>query len=455
MFRRKRRTPLKRRRVTRRRTSRVRRVTGPRSARATVKGGMRIRNREFVRDVHGTVSFESLLFKLQVADPITFPWLSQIARSFEEWVPKSIRFEFRSLASSTSGVNTTALGSVVMATDYNSYNPPFVGKAEMENYSGAQSCKPSVSMKHFIKTGAHRNPLGSYYTNDQLGYPAGADIRMYDIGNFQFATVGQPSVTAGASTTDPIVLPIQGTGVIGELWVSYDIEFRKPKTRGTSMQANHAHWKGLGLEPNGADCFGAIMASGAGVLPLNEGLQVYPDYASSWPNNNRNLPVLRTGEVGGAGTAQQKGEYQKITFPVGVERGEVYGIEFLGFTTDGVEDLDFQTVAAGWTLGNNLQFVPYYGANSSAPNQGAFGTNATASELGINWWATFLAVVTVVENCTAENQSNTWIRMPGQVGKDAAVMSGGFDLKVYQMNQGAATRVGQTSLFRLTPFPTD
>lgn len=406
---------------------------------------MRIRNREFVRDVKGTVSFQSLIFKLQVADQITFPWLSQIARSFEEWVPKSIRFEFRSLASATSGVNTTALGSVVMATDYNSYNPPFVGKSEMENYAGAQSCKPSVSMKHYIKTGAHRNPLGSYYTNDAEGYPQGADIRMYDIGNFQFATVGQPNVTSGA-TTDPIVLPLDGTGVIGELWVSYDIEFRKPKTRGTSLQSNIAHWKHQDRD----NTAGALFGLDEGLL--GEPITHWPSYASSWPNNGANMPFIVSGDVL-TGTTYEKGEKQKLYFPIGSEKDECYLLQLIT-QTPAAATIDFSGLAATWTLGSNVKELNYLALESSE-FQGSDGFQASACDVTTTVLVKCYMFLQLIGNVTKENQSESYARMLGEAGNaEPLIDTGRYDLMLFQLNTSARSAKSAINFGVLPILPT-
>lgn len=62
-----------------------------------------------------------------------FPWLSSIAGQFEEWVPHSIKFRFKTTSTDLAGAGTNpALGTVIMATDYNPYNALFASKQQME-----------------------------------------------------------------------------------------------------------------------------------------------------------------------------------------------------------------------------------------------------------------------------------------------------------------------------------
>jgi len=110
-----------------------------------------------------------------------------------------------------------ALGTVVMATEYNVYNPLFASKQQMENYEWATSCKPSCSMLHEIETAKKETPVHTMYVTGannltQLGTTVG-DARLYFLGLFALAVTGMQS--AGFN--------------IGELWVSYEIELKKPR----------------------------------------------------------------------------------------------------------------------------------------------------------------------------------------------------------------------------------
>lgn len=187
------------------------------------KGGVIIRHREFIQDINSSVVFQNINIgtgatsqnSIQPGNPNLFPWLSQIAANFELWAPRGIMFEFRSTSTDTA-VNTTnanpAIGAVIMATEYNTYNAPFANKQQMESYEFAVSCKPSCSMLHAVETKKSKTAIDHLFVRTGA-IPTGADARLYDLGSFQIAASGMQ--TSGFA--------------IGELWVTYEIEFQKPR----------------------------------------------------------------------------------------------------------------------------------------------------------------------------------------------------------------------------------
>lgn len=192
-------------------------IDPPPMVNSTDKGGYIVRHREFITDIAGTTAFTNQSFAINPGLGSTFPWLANIAGSFEEYAIRGMVFEFKSLSSDSvlSSATNSALGAVVMATEYNVLNPSFTTKSAMENYDFANSAKPSVSFIHPVECKRRLTPLGELFvrsspnTSNLVG-----DQRMYDLGNFQIATVGQQA----------------NGGVLGELWCSYEIEFFKAKT---------------------------------------------------------------------------------------------------------------------------------------------------------------------------------------------------------------------------------
>lgn len=166
--------------------------------------GVRVIEREYICDVIGSASFVNQQFVLDPIDANTFPWLSRIAKQFEQWEPNGIVFQFVSTSSEFNGVGQ-ALGTVVMATDYDIYDPAPASKVQMENYDYAQSTKPSESAVHGIECDPKERPTPILY----LG-AVGPDLRFSQMGTFNIATTGMTS-----------------TPVVGELWVSYDITLYK------------------------------------------------------------------------------------------------------------------------------------------------------------------------------------------------------------------------------------
>lgn len=176
-------------------------------------GRMILRHREYITDViTGPDSgFNLTSYKIQPGIDTTFPWLAQVAQAFEQYRLRGCIFEFKSNSADALNSTNTALGTVIMATEYDSTRPNFANKQEMENHQYAASAKQSCSMLHPIECAPDATSVVQLYVRPGAP-PADADPRLYDFGNFQIATVGQQ----GASVN------------IGELWCTYEIELLKP-----------------------------------------------------------------------------------------------------------------------------------------------------------------------------------------------------------------------------------
>lgn len=175
-------------------------------------GGTIITFREYLGDVISNSSastFDLISYPICPTNQATFPWLSQIASNYQEWVPHGIIFEYRSMSANALDSVNTALGQIIMATQYNATLPSYGSKAEMENTEFSKSIKPSESCIHMIECAKSASVLSNLYCDNSTV----EDERFSVLGNFQIASNG-----------------VQGTSVnLGELWVSYTIELLKPK----------------------------------------------------------------------------------------------------------------------------------------------------------------------------------------------------------------------------------
>lgn len=173
-----------------------------------------VRHREYIADVYASEEFRSIDIDINPGLLESFPWLSQIANSFEQYQFRGLIFEYKSTSSDSvlSSGSSSALGSVMMSTQYNSDAEPFKSKVDMLNHEFANSCKPSVNMYHPIECAINQTSIARLYvrngdlTNSQ-------NILNYDLGKFQIATVGMQNAS-----------PNQ---VVGELWCTYEIAFLK------------------------------------------------------------------------------------------------------------------------------------------------------------------------------------------------------------------------------------
>lgn len=175
---------------------------------------VRIRHREYLGDVISSATagaFQIQSFPINPGISASFPWLSNVCgASFQQYRLHGMIFEYRSMSADALNSVNTALGTVVMCTDYDSVDVPFTSKQQMENTMFGVSCKPACNMIHAIECARFQTSISELYIR-AFGIPAGADQRLYDMGKFYIATVG-----------------LQGTNVnCGELWVTYDISLMK------------------------------------------------------------------------------------------------------------------------------------------------------------------------------------------------------------------------------------
>nr|QXP07775.1 MAG: putative capsid protein [Arizlama virus] len=173
-----------------------------------------IKHREYLCDIvsSGTANtFSVQKFNVNPGDSSTFPYLSNIACNFQEWVPRGIIFEFESTSSEAiaSGTNT-ALGSITMASNYESEQNDFSSLAVMLNSEYTCSGKPSQNIMHPIECAPSQNVFqNGYFVSNGLD---NIDTRELQPCEFYIATSG-----------------FQGTNVnVGRLWVTYEIHLRKP-----------------------------------------------------------------------------------------------------------------------------------------------------------------------------------------------------------------------------------
>jgi hypothetical protein len=186
-----------------------------------------VRHREYIQDVTSNGSgFAITTLPINPTSPLTFPWLNNIANNFESYKFNGLIFEFVTNSATAVASTNTALGTVILATQYNIDDPSFVSKLQMEQYEYAVSTVPSESCIHPVECKRDSGVLEYLYT-----YIGGSgDPRFSTFGNFSVATVGQ-----------------QATSNIGELWVSYDITLCKSRlTPFPSVYQFHSSFVGTG-----------------------------------------------------------------------------------------------------------------------------------------------------------------------------------------------------------------
>lgn len=204
-------------------------------------------HREYLKDIVGTAGFNLSTYSLNPGLADTFPWLASVATSYQEYRFHGLIFEFRSLI--TDFVLSGAPGVVVMATNYNADALPYTTKQQMENSEFAVATKPTINLMHGIECADSQTILPQRYI--RAGVPtAGQDLRLYDHGLFQFATASNPVQT------------------LGELWVSYCVEFFKPVQPAVEAAAPGLGFKANRINVAPASPFGTISTGISGYLSV-------------------------------------------------------------------------------------------------------------------------------------------------------------------------------------------
>lgn len=174
-----------------------------------------VRHREYLGDIFCGSSgvFTIQGYPIQPGNSLTFPWLSAVAGNFEQYRLRGCVFEFKSTSGDALNSTNTALGTVIMATQYDVTKPAFANKMQIENHQYAMSAKPSYSMMHPIECDRTQSPIQELYIRQDDYQPANYDPKLYDFGTFYIASYGMQSST-----------PFN----LGELWVTFEVELIKP-----------------------------------------------------------------------------------------------------------------------------------------------------------------------------------------------------------------------------------
>jgi len=177
-------------------------------------GRVRIKHREYVQDVNGSVAFSAALLSINPGLSSMFPWLSVVASQFESYLFRKLSFEYETQKSASTS------GSLMLAVDYDASDSAPVNKSQLMAYHNAvrsavwEECCYRGDSADLKKFGVQR-----YIRSGSLA--ANLDLKTYDVGNLVIATQGEADTTA-----------------IGELYVEYDVELITPQVNVDLASAN-------------------------------------------------------------------------------------------------------------------------------------------------------------------------------------------------------------------------
>lgn len=163
-------------------------------------GGARITHTEYIGDVATSSTGAVSTYTINASNPNTFPWLSRIAQGYELYRFRRLRIDYSpSCSSSTSGV-------VVGAFEFDANDPVPQSKQQISAIDGA------ARVNIWNQTSFQFKPLDNWCFCAAANSAPG-DLRLSDVARFFIATFGTNS---------------SGT-VVGDLTVTYDVEFTKPE----------------------------------------------------------------------------------------------------------------------------------------------------------------------------------------------------------------------------------
>jgi hypothetical protein len=168
-----------------------------------------IRHKEYIGPLTGSTAF-TVQRELVVNPGLsgTFPWLSGIAKNFQEYSVKGMVYHYVPTSGSAISSTSSALGSVMFQTTYRSTDAAPTSKVEMLNEYWSNEVVPFETCVHPIECDPKENPFSIHYV--RVGTAVGEPL-LYDIGRTFIATQG-----------------MQSAYVVGDVWVTYEIEFKKP-----------------------------------------------------------------------------------------------------------------------------------------------------------------------------------------------------------------------------------
>jgi len=182
-----------------------------------------IAHSETLAPIYGSINFRRNGYSISPGNSITFPWLSTIAKNFQQYRFKGLLFAFESLALDAVATTNLSSGSVIQATQYDVYAPVFRNGNEMLNSMYATEVKPQEDSLHPIE--CDRSESLTQLLNVWPGNkpPDDTDFRLYTVGNYSIATQG---------------FQVDGN-LIGRLHVTYEIELYKSGTDMTKTAVDH------------------------------------------------------------------------------------------------------------------------------------------------------------------------------------------------------------------------
>jgi len=171
-----------------------------------------VRHKEFVTTVNSSQAFQVQgSYEINPGNVVLFPWLAGVAARFQEYKIRGMVYHYVPTSGAAVSSTNAALGSVMLQTSYRASDSPPTSKIEILNEYNSNESVPCEPFCHPIECDPKENPFNIQYVRS-VETTATEDKLLYDLG-----------------TTHVAVQGCQTTGnPIGDLWVTYEIELKKP-----------------------------------------------------------------------------------------------------------------------------------------------------------------------------------------------------------------------------------
>lgn len=180
-------------------------------------GSMCVSHEELFGTVVGSDAFSSATAPINPGLSGLFPWLSQIARNYESYRFKRLRFKYVA----SSGSNQT--GTVYLGVEFDPADAPPTDENQLASYQGTTSCAPWKNNSYTCTSQNLAKRQTYFVRNGAVG--SNSDLTLYDVGFFIIGTADNQATPAK----------------LGKLWVEYEVELMTPQTTdpgiGSSLSA--------------------------------------------------------------------------------------------------------------------------------------------------------------------------------------------------------------------------
>lgn len=176
-----------------------------------------VRHREYIGDLRSgqflptasVTDFTILEFNINPGTSKLFPWLSRMANLFQFFEINGMVIELKTTSSNYAA--NMALGTMFVATNYNSLDSPPTNKIELLNMEFSTSSAPSCSQLHLVECARKFTVQDKLYVTADSNYKGG-DPRLFNLGTVYIGSYGCPAEDTA----------------IAEMWISYELSLYRP-----------------------------------------------------------------------------------------------------------------------------------------------------------------------------------------------------------------------------------